>query len=59
MARLDDLGVQARGAGDGRVEVVDLEPEEHAIAVRERRITHRAVVVLDVPAVQLKNQPAM
>ena len=57
MARQDDVGVQFRGPCDGRVEVVEFEPEEHAVAVwRDGWIPDAAVVVLHIPAVELKNQ---
>jgi hypothetical protein len=52
MAGHDDLRVQFGGSGDGGVEIVDLKPEEYAVTVWLRsRVTDRAVVVLDVPAV--------
>ncbi len=42
--------------GHGRVEVVDLEPEKHAIADGARCIGHGSVVVIDLPCVQLQDQ---
>ena len=53
----DDLGVELLGACDGGVEVVQLEPQEHAISRRDVGVSKAAVVVLDVPAVQLEDQP--
>jgi len=42
---------------DRIVEVVDLEPERHAVAVRPRwGVSDPAVVVLDVEAVQLQHE---
>jgi hypothetical protein len=41
---------------DCRVEVVDLEPQEHAIADGARGVAHRPVVVIDVPRVQLQDE---
>ena len=62
MARLETLRVQLYGARHGRLEVVELElePEQHAIPVRfEIGISERPVLVHHIPAVQLKNQPAV
>ena len=57
MARQDELRLQFRGAGDGRVDVVDLKPQEHAVAVGLRiGIADRTVMVFDVPPVQLQDQ---
>jgi hypothetical protein len=58
MARHDDLGLHLGSAGDGGVEVVKLEPQENAVAVRfVITVTDRPVVVLHVEAVQLQNEP--
>jgi hypothetical protein len=51
MTGFDDLNFHLLGAGHGGIEVVEFEPEEHAI----RR---SAVMVLDVPLVQLEDQCA-
>jgi len=59
MARKDDLGPQLRSAGNRRVEVADLKPQEHSVSMSELRIADGAVVMLDIPAMQLKNQPAI
>lgn len=58
MAGHDDFGVQFGRASHGGIEVVELEPHEDAIAAREVRIADRAVMMLDVPAVQLQDQNA-
>jgi hypothetical protein len=56
--RKHHLGTELVRPCDRRVEVINLEPQEHAVALRLRvRITHhRAVVVLDLPVVQLQDQ---
>jgi hypothetical protein len=56
VARQDDLRLELCGAGHPRVEVVDPEPQEYAVAVREDRIADRTVMVLHLPAVQLHDQ---
>jgi hypothetical protein len=53
----DHLGAQSTGAFHRGVEIVDLEPQQDAVAVRAGvRITDRAVVVIDFPVVQLEDQ---
>jgi hypothetical protein len=60
VARQEDLGFQLRSAGDRRVDVVDLEPQQDAIAVRfGRGVTNRAVMVFDITPVQMKNHRAV
>src|SRR5262245_1867749 len=60
MPRQDDVGVQLGGASDRRVNVVDLEPQEHAVAVGPViRVADRPVVVCDLEAVQLEDQHAV
>lgn len=60
MAGLHDFNFHFRGAFHRRVEVVNFEPEQHAIAVRPvGRIADAAVMVLDFEAVQLQNEPAV
>src|SRR5262245_49277291 len=39
------------------VKIVELEPEDHAVARRKGRITERTMIMLDLPFVQLKNEP--
>lgn len=59
MARHDHLGLQFPCARRCRVEVVEFKPEQHAISVRrDLWISDAAVMVLHIPVVQLKNQPA-
>lgn len=49
--------MQLCGTGDRRVEVVDLEPEEHAVAVRPvSRVADRPMTVLHLEAVELEDQ---
>jgi hypothetical protein len=55
--REHNLGTKPCGALDRIVEVVDLEPERHAVAVGPRPgVADPAVVVLDVEAVQLQDE---
>jgi hypothetical protein len=57
MARHQHVRLHPFRAGDGGVEIVDLEPEEHAVAVGlDGRIADRAVMMLDLPSVQLQDQ---
>ena len=59
MAWQDDLRLQFRGAGDRRVDVVDLEPQEYAVTVGLRiGIANRTMMMFDVPPVQLEDQHA-
>src|SRR6266508_883984 len=52
VGRADDLGSQLVGPGDGGVEVVDLEPQQHPVAVGPGvRIADRPVVVVDLEVV--------
>jgi hypothetical protein len=57
----DHVGVERCCPIDRLVEVVDLEPERHTVAVwSRRRVADLAVVVVDVEAVQLESEcPAM
>ena len=56
----DHLGAELTGAFDGRVEVIHLEPQEHAVAVRAGvGVADGAVVVLYVPSVQLEHELLM
>src|SRR6516164_4181010 len=60
VGREDDLGLELARALDGGVEVIDLEPQQYAVAVgRRRRIADGAVVVLHVPVVQLHDEGAV
>src|ERR1700686_740418 len=55
-----DLSLQRLGTPDGGVEVVDLEPQRNAVAVRaRRRITDLAVVVADIEGMQLEHERAV
>jgi hypothetical protein len=57
MTRENDLGVQFLGASDRGVEVVNLEPQKHAVAIGfVRRVPDWQVVMLDVEPMELKNQ---
>src|SRR6185295_16289577 len=57
MARKDDLRPQLRDAGNRRVEVADLKPQEHSVSMSKLWVADGAVVMLKVPAMQLKHQP--
>ena len=47
-------------AFDRRVEVIHVEPQEHTVAPRpDVWIAQRAVMVLDLPAVQLEDEPSV
>src|SRR5439155_26715474 len=59
MARKEDLSLQIRGAGNGRVEVANFKPQEHAVSRCEVGIADGTVMMLNIPPVQLKNQPAV
>jgi hypothetical protein len=60
MAWHDDLSVQVLSACNRRVEVVELKPQEHAVSVWcDGGISDVAMMMLHIPPVQLKDQPAM
>ena len=59
MSWQDDLRLQVRSAGNDRLEIVHFKPEEHTISMGEVWVADRAVMMLDIPTVQLKNQPAV
>ena len=44
------------GARDGGVEIVDFEPKQDAVSNAGRWVAHGAVMVTNVPGVQLKDQ---
>jgi hypothetical protein len=58
MAWQRDFGPQLPCASNGRVEVSHFKPQEHTVSSGEAGIADGAVIMLDVPAVQLKNQRA-
>jgi hypothetical protein len=39
------------------VEVIQIKPEDYTVSGGKGRVTKRTVVVLDLPLVQLKNEP--
>ena len=54
---VNHLDLHLLGAGDGRIEIVNLEPQEHAVSVRlEIRIADRAMIVFHVPSMQLQHE---
>ena len=53
----DDLGWQLRGPGHGGIEILDLKPQQHAVAIGTViRITHRAVIMVHFPVMELHDQ---
>ena len=59
VARHDDLNLHRLGTCQGSVKIVDLKPEQDPVAVRlGLGITDGAMMVLDIPSVQLKDQLA-
>jgi hypothetical protein len=57
MRLLDNLGPQRTCAFDRRVEVVDFEPEENAMARRGGVRVHEVGMVFLIPGVELQNEP--
>jgi len=57
MAGQDNLDSHGFGTHHGSVEIIDLKPQKDAVSVRlEIRVPDRAVMVLDLPFVQLEDQ---
>ena len=57
VTRHQHLRLHPLPTGDGSIDIINLEPEQHAIPVRPYvRIAYRTVVMLDVPSVQLQYQ---
>lgn len=56
MSWKDHLGAQFRQTSDGGVEVLDLEPEQNAVAAGQVGVPNVSMVVGNVPRVELKNQ---
>lgn len=57
MAWQHNLGLQLRDTDHGRIEIVNLKPKEHAVAIGSvSRITDRSMVVCHLEVVQLQNQ---
>jgi len=57
MAGQDNLDSHGLGTRHGGVEIIDLKPQKDAVSVRlEIRVPDRAVMVLDLPFVQLEDQ---
>ncbi len=55
-----DLGSELVGPSHGRVEVFDLEPQQHPVAPGpDVGLAQRTVVMLDFPAVQLEDEPSV
>jgi hypothetical protein len=55
--RQNDLCIQLLRPGDGRVEVLYFEPQEHAVSVRPGgRVADAPMVVLNRPVMELKDQ---
>ena len=58
MPREDNSGPEVRDAPGGLIEIVDFEPEKDTISGRDVGIANGTVMMLDLPPVQLKHQPA-
>jgi hypothetical protein len=59
MPRQEHFGAHGLGPRDGRIEVIDFEPQQDTVArVPRGCIADRPVVVIKVPAVELHHQPA-
>ena len=59
MARQDDLRLQLRSSGSGGIKVADFKPQEHAVSRWKVGVANASVMMLHIPMVQLKNQPAL
>ena len=60
MARLDNLRLDLFGTRNGGIKVLNLKPKENAISVWfEVWVSEWTVVMLHIPAVQLKDQSAV
>jgi hypothetical protein len=60
MAWQDNLDFHFLATGNGRIEVVDLKPQKHAVSVwLGIWVPDGAVMVLYLPPVQLQNRPAV
>lgn len=57
MAWQEDFGFQFQNTGVGGVEIVHFKPQQHAVADRQFGIANGAVMMIDLPVVQLKNEP--
>jgi hypothetical protein len=58
MPRLNHLDLHFLRARHGRLEIVKLEPQEHAVAMRQILVTDWTVIVSHIPAMQLQDQPS-
>ena len=57
VAGQDDLDSHSLSARHGRIEIMNLKPQEHAVSVRLKTwIPDWTMVVLDMPIVQLEDQ---
>jgi hypothetical protein len=57
MAWQDNLRPQPGRAGNGGVEIVNLKPKQSAISVCKFGIADATMMMVSLPAVQLKNEP--
>ena len=44
------------GARDGGIEIAEFEPKQDAVSNPHRGVAHGAVMMINVPSVELKNQ---
>jgi hypothetical protein len=47
--------LQLRRSRNRRIEIGGLKPQENAVAMREMRVTHGSVMMLDIPPMQLQD----
>jgi len=59
VARFDDVSLQLFDTCNRSVEVIYFKPQEHAVSSYDVGITEATMLVLDIPAVQLKNEPVI
>jgi len=55
MTRQDNLCLQLHSTGGGCINVADFKPQKHAISRRNLWVADASVMMLHIPAVQLKN----
>jgi len=59
VTRQYNLRLQVLRARDSRIEVVQFKPEENAVSMCQLGVANGTVVMLHIPGVQLKNEPAL
>jgi hypothetical protein len=56
MPGTNHLNLHFLGAGHGRIEIINLKPNEDAVSVCQIRVADFTVIVFHIPTVQLQNQ---